>query len=90
MFFYGPFHPDKQVLGDQLELIYISSVQTQDVAWKTYQKWRMIETNGERGSGKSVLMAWHNDDDDDDRGGEEWAPSGYSCTKDGTWVMPHK
>ena len=26
----------------------------------------MIETNGERESGKSVIAAWHDNDDDDD------------------------
>ena len=32
MFSSGPFHMDKQVLDDQLELIYSSSMQTQDIA----------------------------------------------------------
>ena len=31
MFSYGPLHMDEQVLDDQLELIYRSSVRTQDV-----------------------------------------------------------
>ena len=33
--FYGPLHMDVPVLAEQEELIYISSVQTQDVIWKT-------------------------------------------------------
>ena len=33
---YGPLHMDEQVLGNQQELIYNSSVQIQDVTWKTY------------------------------------------------------
>ena len=48
---------DEQVLGDQLEPIYNSSVLIQDVAWKTCQKWWTIETNDGRGSGKSMLAA---------------------------------
>ena len=30
----GPLHTDEQVLDDQLELIYNSSVRTQNVVWK--------------------------------------------------------
>ena len=30
MFSYGPLHTDEQVLEDQLDIIYKSSVQTQD------------------------------------------------------------
>ena len=36
----------------------------QDVALKTYQERWTIETGGERGSGRSVLAAQHDDDDD--------------------------
>ena len=57
---------DEQRQGDQLETIYNSLVLTQDVAWKTYREPWMIETGGERESGRSVLMVWHDDDDDDD------------------------
>ena len=35
MLFYGPLHMDVPVLADQQELIYISSVWTQDIVWKT-------------------------------------------------------
>ena len=38
----------------------------QDVALKTSQEQWAIETDGERGSGRSVLAAQHDDDDDDD------------------------
>ena len=55
-----------QVLDDQQEPIYRSSVLTQDVAWKTCRTRWMIETYGERGLGKSVLAVRHDDDDDDD------------------------
>ena len=55
---------DTQVYDNQQEFIYNSSVQTQDVGWKTCCKQWMIETIGERGSGKSMLAAQHNDDDD--------------------------
>ena len=47
-------HTDDKLVGEQLELIYNSSVRTQDVAWKTCRKRSTIETNGERGSGESV------------------------------------
>ena len=46
---------------DEKEPIYNSSVLIQDVALKTYQEWWMIEMGGERGSGRSVLVA-HDDD----------------------------
>ena len=55
---------DEQVLGDQVEFICNSSVWTQDVALKTSQKQWTIEMNGKGGSGKSVLVAQHDDDDD--------------------------
>ena len=42
------------MLDDQRELIYNSSVRTQNVAWKTSQKRLMIETDGERES----LVGW--------------------------------
>ena len=62
-FSYEPLHTDLKVLDDQLELIYKSSVQTQDVVYKTNRKRWTIETNGEKESGKSMLTARHDDDD---------------------------
>ena len=59
-----PLHTDVQVLADQLELIYDSSVRRQDVVWKTCRKWCMIETYDGRESGKSVLAVRHDYDDD--------------------------
>ena len=59
----GPLHIDEQRLDDQLELIYNRSVLIQDVAWKTSQEQWMIEMSDERGSGRSVLAAGHDDDD---------------------------
>ena len=53
---------DEQRLDDQLELIYNSSVPIRDVAWKTCQERWTMETSDERGSGKSVLAARHDDD----------------------------
>ena len=57
-FIYGLLHMEIPVLADQQELIYISSVQIQNVVWKTCQEWWMIGTDGERESesGKSVMM----------------------------------
>ena len=57
---------DEQRLDDQLQPIYNSSVPIQNVAWKTYREQWTIETDGEKGSGRSVLAARHDDDDDDD------------------------
>ena len=48
-----------QLLDDQLELIYNSSVQTQHVEWDGWQKTMA------RQPGKYVLVAWDDDDDDD-------------------------
>ena len=56
---------DEQRQEDQLEPIYNSSVQIQDVALKTSQEQWTIERGVERGSGTSVLAAEHDDDDDD-------------------------
>ena len=42
-------------MDDKQELIYHSSVQTQNVVEKTYRKQIMIKTNGERVSGEPVL-----------------------------------
>ena len=38
----------------------------QDIALKTYREQRTIETDGKRGSGRSMLAARDDDDDDDD------------------------
>ena len=55
MLFYEPLNIDMPGLANQQELIYISSVWTQDLVWRTcWEKW-MIGTDGKRESGKSVL-----------------------------------
>ena len=54
---------DKQRQDDQLEFTYNSSVPIQDVALKTYRKRWMIEKGGERGSGRFMPMARHDDDE---------------------------
>ena len=48
-------HTDVPVLDYQQELIYISSVRTQDVVWENCRERWMIRTNGGRELGKSVL-----------------------------------
>ena len=54
---------DEQMLDNQLEPIYNSSVLIQDVALKTsWERWT-VETGGKRGSGRSVLAVRHDDDD---------------------------
>ena len=65
MYSYGPPHMAEQKQDDQLEHTYSSCVRIRDVALKTCQRRWMIGRSGERGSGISVLAAWHDDDDDD-------------------------
>ena len=48
---------DEQRQDDQLEPIYNSSVPIQDIALKTSREQWVIETGGERGSGRSVQAA---------------------------------
>ena len=57
---------DEQRQDIQLGPTYNSSVPIQDVALKTYRKQWTIEKGGGRGSGRSELMARHDDDGDDD------------------------
>ena len=66
MYFCGPPHMDEQRQDDQLGPTYNSCVSIQDVALKTDRKRWTKESSGGRGSGRSVLMAWHDDDDVDD------------------------
>ena len=55
---------DVTVLTDQQELIYISSVETQSVVWKTCREQWMIGMDGARLSWKSVVSRQLDDDDD--------------------------
>ena len=55
---------DEQRPDDQLEPINNSSVPIHDVALNTSREQWMIETGGERGPGRSVLIARHDDDYD--------------------------
>ncbi len=55
---------DEQRQDDLLETTYNSSVLIHDVALKNYRKQKTIGRGGGRGSGRSVLMAGHNDHDD--------------------------
>ena len=52
----------KQRLDDQLEPIYSGSLPIHGVSWKTCRKRWTIETGSERGSGKSMLPARHDDE----------------------------
>ena len=68
---------DDKRQNDQLEPRFSSSVPIQDEPLKTSRERWMIETGGERMSGRSVLAAWHDDDDDDHKmnartGKTEW------------------
>ena len=57
-----PLYMAEQRQDDQLEPIYNSSVPIQDIALKTsWERWT-IETGSERGSGRSMLVARHDDD----------------------------
>ena len=62
----GSHHTDDQGQGDQLEPIYKSSLQIQDIIWKTYRERETIGTSYGIGSGKSMLAARHDHDHDDD------------------------
>ena len=53
----GTLFMDEQRQDGQLEPIYNSSVPTQVLALKTFQKQWTIETGSKRGSGRSVLVA---------------------------------
>ena len=53
---------DEQRQNDQLEPIYNSPVPILDIALKTCRERWKIETGGERGSGRSVLAARHDDE----------------------------
>ena len=48
MFSNGPLYMDVPVLAKQQELIYVSSVQTQDAIWKICREWWLIGIDGER------------------------------------------
>ena len=63
MYSYGPPHMAKQKQDDQLEHTYSSYVRIRDVVLKTCQRRWMIGRSGERGSGISVIAAWHDHDD---------------------------
>ena len=62
MYSYGSPHMAKQKQDNQLKHTYNSYVRIQDVALKTCWRWWTIGRSGERGSGISVLVAWHDDD----------------------------
>ena len=59
-------HMDEQRQESQNEPTYSNSVSIQDVVLKICRKQWMIGRGGEKVSGISVLMVWHEDDDDDD------------------------
>ena len=65
MYSCGPLHMDEQRQDDQLEPTYSSSVLIRGAALRTCQKQWTIERGGKRGSGISMLIAWHDDNDDD-------------------------
>ena len=66
MYSCGPLPMDEQRQDVQLEPTYCSCMPIQDVALRICRKQCPIGRRGERGSGISVLIAWHDDDDNDD------------------------
>ena len=64
MYSYGPPHMAEQKQDNQLKHTYSSSVRIWDVALKSCQRQWTIGRSGERGSGISMLTAWHDDDDE--------------------------
>ena len=63
MYSYGTPHMAEQNHDDQLEYTYSSYVRIRNLALKTCQRRWTIGRSGERGSGISVLAAWHDDDE---------------------------
>ena len=66
MYSYGPPHMAVQKQDDQHEHTFSNYVRIQDVVLKTCLGRWTIGKSDERGSGISVLLAWHDDDEDDD------------------------
>ena len=64
MYSYGPLHMAVQKQDDQHEHTFRNYVRIQDVVQKTCLRRWTIGKSGERGSGISVLPAWHDDDDE--------------------------
>ena len=54
------------MLAELQELTYNSSVQTQDVVWRTYLERWMIQMNGPGELGKSMQAARLDDDDNEE------------------------
>ena len=65
MYSYGPPHMAVQKQDDQHEHTFSSCVRIRDVVLKTCLGRWAIGGSGERGSGISVLPAWHDDDDEE-------------------------
>ena len=63
MYSYGPPHMAVRRQDNQHEHIFSSYVRIRDVVLKTCLGRWTIGRSGERGSGISVLPAWHDDDD---------------------------
>ena len=63
MYSYGPPHMAVQKQDDQHEYTFSSYVKLRDVVLKTCLGRWTIGRSSERGSGISVLPAWHDDDD---------------------------
>ena len=88
---YGPPHMAKQKQDDQLEHTYNSYVRIRDATLKTCQKRWMIGRSGERGSGISVLAAWHDDDDEPSKSNSERSDRKLANTlimRDGNFYAP--
>ena len=60
---YGPLQMDEQRQDDEVEPLYNSSEQIQDVALMTNRKQWTIEEGGRKGLGISMLVEQHDDDD---------------------------
>ena len=79
-----PLHMDEQRQDNQLEPTYSNSVSIRDVALKTCRKQWMVEKGGERWSGISVLVAWHDDNDNDYSSGKFEVPNNKRPSKNET------
>ena len=67
MYSYEPPHMTVQKQDDQHEHTFNNYVRIQDVVLKTWLRRWTIGKSGERGSGISVLQAWHDDDEEENK-----------------------
>ena len=88
-FFYRSLHIDVRRLTDLQEHIYISSVRTQDVFWKTCLERWMIETDGETDRERETDRQTETDTETETERGRdrEWESQGNPCCQRNLIIM---